>query len=525
MSAVTFPTELANWDKQMATIAKDKTVAAKLDGSKLALALKKLNGQNAGFKVDSLKFAGAATVKQLDEAIEEFEALVKEEVKDIRTSAKQSAEAAKAFADVARSLKMPGDSGKLVASAMAAASAVANAAAGFDRDLAKYVDGARSDLDARLKQAKEKEKKASAATPAAGAKPVESKAGKLVRTRALECFRKIKKPQPGAKPFRFVVVAGKTSVTAYFGPIASTAQEKLLKGLIPSEKPFKVYKDPKGEVIWEKNSVTLVSDRLPPGVAKKLQVWLKKTTKLNVKIRVRKTTGEVEESLEGEDISDDKLKPDAADAADAEAKKQAGKEFMSRLSGMQARIKAALAGPLMEEIKELVVSITKAGNDKDFDEADAQLDEMDVLLAEAAKAESSAPKISIPVVAKATMAWGGARTKAISEIERLATELNLAFAGEAGQKAKVGEAVARIKGLIPKLDVTLETQLAAAMKEKDLAKQKLLITRAKLTLDSVSKLLDEDDLMINIDHNEVVPDMNIVEPMRDRLSEIEAALG
>ena len=44
-----------------------------------------------------------------------------------------------------------------------------------------------------------------------------------------------------------------------------------------------------------------------------MQLWLKKILKLNLKLRVRKTTGEAEES-EGEDIPDDLLKADPADA-------------------------------------------------------------------------------------------------------------------------------------------------------------------------------------------------------------------
>lgn len=527
MSAVNLQPELSSesWDKQRTKIASDKAVAAKLDGGKLAEALKKLNKANSDFKYDDLAYSGATTAKQLDEAVAGHEAQVKGEVKDLRNFASQSGTAAKDFVTAAQKVKsMPGDSGKLVGAGIAAGEAVSKAAVAFERDLVKYVETTRVDLDARLKQARDKEKKAGPA-PAAGGKPVVTKAGKLVRTRALECIRKIKKPQPGAKPFRFVVVAGKTSVTVYLGVMASTAQEKLLKGLIPTEKPYKTYKDPKGEVIWEKNAITLVSDRLPLGLAKKMQIWLKKLTALNARIRIRKTTGEVEESDEGEDIKDDQLKPDAADAADAEAKKQAGKDFMKRLSGMAADVKVALAGPMSDEIKELVVSITKAGNAKDFEEADAQLDEMEALLAEATEADKSAPKISIAEVNKAKTAWGGARIKAISEIKRLAAEIGSAFKDETAQKAKVGEAVTRLYGLIPKLGTTLETQLDAAVKETDPAKQKVLVTKAKLTLDGVAKLLDEDDLMINIDDNEVVPGMKIVEPMRDRLAEVEAALG
>lgn len=527
MSAVNFHSDLTNasWDKHKANIAKDKAVAAKLDAGKLSEALKKLNKAHGDFKYEALEFPAATNAKQLEDAVGEFEALVKGSLKIIRDAARTSGDAADAFAKDAQKVasSFKGDSNKLVTTEGAAATAVSKAASAFDKDIVKTIDAARADLDARLKQAREKEKKGAGA-PAPGGKPVETKAGKLVRTRALECIRKIKKPQPGARPFRFVVVAGKASVTVYMGPIASTSQEKLLKGLIPTEKPYKVYKDPKGEVIWEKNAITLVSDRLPMGLAKKMQIWLKKLTKLNAKIRIRKTTGEVDESDEGEDIKDDQLQPDAADAADAVAKKQAGKDFAKRLDSMKGDIKAAASGPMSEEIRELIASITKAGNAKDFEEADSQLDEMEALLAEAAEAEKSAPKISIAEVNKAKAAWGGARTQAISGIKDLASEIGVAFKDETAQKAKVGEAVTRLYGLIPKLGTTLEAQLDAAVGEKDPAKQKQLVTRAKLTVDSLSKLLDEDELFINIDDNEVKK-MKIVETMRDRLSEVEAALG
>lgn len=116
-------------------------------------------------------------MKQLDDAVSDLEAKVKGAVKDIRGFAKLSESAADDFAASAPKVvkTFTGDSGKLVAAEMAAAVAVSKASTAFDRDLVKYVEAAQADLDIRLRQAKEKEKKGGAA-PVAGGKPVETKA-------------------------------------------------------------------------------------------------------------------------------------------------------------------------------------------------------------------------------------------------------------------------------------------------------------------------------------------------------------
>ena len=69
-----------------------------------------------------------------------------------------------------------------------------------------------------------------------------------------------------------VVVQGEAQVATYLGPLVGPMQEKLLKSLIPEDAPYKVFRDPEGFLLWEKNALTLVSDRLPAGIAKKFKV-------------------------------------------------------------------------------------------------------------------------------------------------------------------------------------------------------------------------------------------------------------
>jgi hypothetical protein len=543
MSAIEIPAELtaATWEKQKTALAKDKAVAAKLNPAKLADALKNL--AKAAGDVDAGVFdtGGLASAAAADEAMRSLDAAVKGGLKNLRASAKLAEAAADEFAAAAEKLRktLQGPSATVAVGAMTAAAAASKAAAGFDKQLEKQADAARAEMAAMLAKLKNQEKK-SAAAPVAKGK--ESKAAKFVRTKALECIRKIKKPTPGAKPWRFLVVKGTPTITVcLLQAVPGGSHEKMLKSLIPKEKA-QTLRDPKGEVIWEKNAITLVSDRLPSGLAKKMQEWLKKLTKLNAKVRIRKTSGEVEESEDGEDIPDDLLKADPAELA---AKAQAGKDFGKRLGGMAAEIKAALTGSmpadLKAEIKALVDSITRHGKAQEFADADDDLDALEALLEEAdaegsadsaatpgASADPPAPAnggLSVRQLAVARLEWAKQRSHAVGEITRLARTLVQEFRNEPAQAAQVKKAVQQFQALAGMLKIDLENQLDAALGENDPVKRAQLSATAKRTLKEVQALLDKDPLMRELDGNELIADMKVVAPMRTSLSAVEAALG
>ena len=538
MSAIDFPAVLttANWDKQKAALGTDKAVAAKLHPAKLGEALKTLGKSHAAFDDAVLDGRGAATAAEAEEALERLDAAVKSELKKLRSDAASAAAAADEFGAAAEKLRktVPGPSATVAAGAMGAAALVSKAASAFDRELDKRADAARAELVAALAKLKSQEKKGS---PAPVVDLKNSKAGKFIRSKALECIRKVKKPAPGARPWRFIVVRGTPSVTVcLLQAVPGGTHEKMLKSLIPNEKT-QTLKDPKGEVIWEKNALTLVSDRLPAGLAKRMQEWLRKLTKLNAKIRIRKTTGEAEESEDGEDISDAMVKADPAEAA---AKAQAGKDYLKRLAGLTAAIRKAMTGSLpadiKAEIKETIDAITKHGKAQEYAEADEGLDALEALLEDdeaSADAASSAPA-AVPAAAQAPgnkqlasarLDWGRQRTHAVAEITRLAGTVVQHFRNEPEQAAQVKKAVQQFQSLATMLKSDLEDQLDATLGESDPAKRARLAATAKQTLRQVQALIDKDPLMRELDGNELIADMKVVEPMRKSLTALETALG
>ena len=505
------------WKKQESALAKVPKAPSTTLGKELtALANLHIGIDWGAFGDDKLD-----TVAKADTRLSELEAAAKGKIKALTDQAQTVETVAGKFeTDAKKDKQFPKEP-------LAAASSIAKTAKEYRSDVGEAVASARKALAAKVAALTAQQKKAAPA-PGTGKPGAESKASKFIRTRALECIRKIKKPAKGAKPWRFLVVQGKLSVTVAMVPLASTMHEKMLKSLIPTENPYKTFKDPKGEVIWEKNAVTLVSDRLPLGLAKKMQLWLKKLTKVNAKIRIRKTTGEAEESDEGGDIPDDLLKEDPAEAA---ARKQAGKDFEKRLGELAPEIKKAMAEPLPAEIKdhikELIDSIQKHGKAGEFEDAVDELDEIEAALEDAANAGTGDDSgFSADDLRKAKQAWSDSRRAAVKGVTELVGALLAAFKDETGQKKQVSEAALALAEVSKKLNtVTLEKQLDDALAAKDAAARAQLAAKAKATVESLMKMLTEDKIIPHLDNNEIISSMTIVKPMRDSLEEIEAHLS
>jgi len=361
MAQVNLPMTLsaAYWDKQKAALAK----AAKPPATKLPDELKQLSKLHlavdwAAFAADKLK-----TGDDVESALDKLDGVVKGDIKALLAQLQTVEKSATSFENEAKKDKaFPKDP-------LTATAAIIKAAKEYSGDVDKAVADARKALEA-----KKKEVAAQKPTGAPNSTAL-TKQTKLLKSRLLTAIATLRKPQPNARPMRFMIVLGKASAGLALGYAVGPAQEKLLKGLMPGEAPFKIMKDMKAVVIWEKNALTFVSDRLSGTILKKVQLWLKKLLKLNLKMRVRKTTGEVEET-EGEDISEELLK---VDEADAEASVDRD-EFMERLGALQADIKTGLSGPSAARIKELMANITKLTKAEKFADADGELDEIEALL-------------------------------------------------------------------------------------------------------------------------------------------------
>lgn len=420
MAQVNLPTTLgaAHWDKQKAALAK----ATKAPATKLPDELKELTKQHLA--VDWSAYGGSKlkTADEVKSRQGELETAVKGKIKKLQEQALTVEKAAASFeAEAKKDKAFPKEP-------LTAAAAIVKAAKEYRDDLDQAIEEARKELQAQWEALSTKKAAGGAGTPAV------VKQTKLLKSRLLTAIATLRKPAPNARPMRFMIVQGKTGTALALAYAVGPGQEKLLKAVLPDEAPYKVIKDAKAVVIWEKNALTFVSDRLPGTLLRKVQAWLKKLYKLNLKMRVRKSTGEVEET-EGEDLSDDMLKVDPADPADDTARE----EFTARFAALQGDIKAGLGGPSAARLKELLANITRLGKANQYDDADAELDELEALLSPGAEDDGEADERESEDVVPAT---GGTADAEGGFKKRLAALQPGIKAGLAGPEA------ARLKDLV-----------------------------------------------------------------------------
>ncbi len=596
MSTVDIPDSLSvsGWEKQKNALAKDKAVASKLqtESTKLADAVKNLGKAHSAFDFGLLETKG--TGPGVDAAIAKFESAVKGDFKNLLGAVKLAGAAADVVASAAEKLRktVKGDSEKVAGAAMAAASAASKASTKFATDLSAAVDAAQAEL-VKLK-AGAKKPGAPTSSPKAAAD------GKTLAALIKKSITALKSPKGSPVAVRFLVLVENKKLRLYLGPKPDNALAKLKTQFDPKAK-FKRIKDPKGQVIWEKASLTFVSDILKGGFAKQVQMAIREQTKVSVKVRIKKSDGTVDEAENVPDLTDDQLKVDPADEAEALA---AGKEYLSRLAELQHEIDA-YKGPNAQKIKALIATIKSNGAAKKYAEVLDELDELESLLdtgdesegdeaegddpggvppakaflaklaalrskidaavaaggaaakqihdyAEAAeklaktevaanvdKANTFLSKVeqmladaakggtglSVAKLATARLEWVNTRDAAIKEITFLSKAIVAAFAKETSQAPQVKDAIRKLADLTLRLKTGLENDLDAALSENDPARRVALAAKAKASLASIRKFVEEDELMKNLDNNEIVKTMSVVGPMKNSLKAIEAALG
>lgn len=360
MAQVKLPAPLttASWDKHKSALAK----VAKAPTTKLPDELKELAKLSGAidwdeFDADNYDSEGeiAAVSGELDKAVgSSIKALLAQlqAVEKSATSFETEAKKDKAF---------PKD-------VLTAVAAIIKAAKEHRDDVNASVEAAKKSLKAKADKLAAEQKKAGSGGPP-------PKLVAMAKSRLLSIIGLMVKPGGAPKTVRFMIVQGKKTTGLALAYAVGPAQEKLLKGLLPGEAPYKVLKDPKAQVIWENKSLTFVSDKLSGTILKKIQLWLKKQFKLNLKMRVRKSNGQIEEGDAGEDIPDDLLKQAAKEGSGLTTA-----EVSKRRADMADDIKKGLAGPAQAQIKTLYASITELIKAGKADEADEALDEMEALL-------------------------------------------------------------------------------------------------------------------------------------------------
>ncbi len=205
-----------------------------------------------------------------------------------------------------------------------------------------------------------------------------------------------------------------------------------------------------------------------------------------------------------------------------------GTAFQAKFNALRSKIDAAVAAggasaKSIGDLSTLAQMLAKKGDQANVDKANEALSRIEKMLGDATAA--GAGGLSVAKLATARLEWIGTRDAAIKEITVLSRAIVAAFAKETSQAPQVKEAITRLAGLTLKLKTTLDDDLDAALNEGDPAKRAQLAAKAKGTLASIRKFVDEDELMSNLDNNEVVKTMAVVGPMKKSLAAISAALG
>lgn len=270
------------------------------------------------------------------------------------------------------------------------------------------------------------------------------------------------------------------------------------------------------------------------------------------KLQLRKNTGEViDEAGEGEET--DEVPPVVADegGAAADTRLAALKTRHEALKPAMARVRAQ-GGELAATLDKADKQIAKLLEAQQYAEADTLLKALDAKLGAAAKAGAAAPgakPTSVPPatptaaqgdaapaadaradaklqrIETARSAWATARDNAEKGFDALIGQITAMYREDPDQKA-LADAIAKLRALVqPLRNQVFESRLAEALAIKDPAQRDARLKTFKAPLTALVGVVAQGGLMAEIDHNEVIPDLEVVAPMKTSLRELVAALG
>lgn len=527
MALIDLPNTLgaAFWEKQKAALAK----VPKAPSTKLGDELKLLTRLHLGLDWDAFGSDKLDRVEQAEARLGEFEAAVRGKIKALLEQVGTvEASATKFEADAKKDKQFPKEP-------LVAVATVVKAAKAYRTDVDAAVLQLRKSLGLRvtaLTAAAKAEDKAGAKGDA-GKSAGDAKAIAMVRSRGLDAIKKIMKPTPGAKTPRFLVVQGRSMVATFMGASVGKAQEDLLKGLLPNDAPYKVFKDPAGQLVWEKKAITFVSDVLPSGIAKKMQLWLKPILKINPKIRLRRTNGEAEET-DGEDIPEDQLIVDEADLGDEfddepeeteEGEASTSPEqtaYAQRAAALELRVRQAIVDkhPEVTKLRGLLGFASEKADGKgdgqgDYPAAMKALDMLEKLLgvplpgsaspAPATPGTGAPPKLATTVVYnQSRLVWTATRGGIQSELKKLEQEILDSYRGQPIE-GEVRQAVRKLDRVLDLFDESLIANLDKVAESTDVAAKERWHGEARSTIARYQKFLATDPLVKELDGNPFVP--------------------
>jgi hypothetical protein len=473
MAAFDLPQSLSaeSWNSKAAGLDKSKSAAKATLGNDL----KALQNQNKAIRWALLDIDKLNSAREMDDRLKEIDAEKKSALDKL---GKQLATIIKS-ADACN--------GKDIDKKAAEALKVIKADAGSQKSVMEArFNAAMTSLTQKLKAAP----KPAAKTPTPAAAPGASKkaAGmaKTYRKLGLEAIMKAR-TKPQMKPSRFMVAEFKKSVLFYMGMKYDKAKTtEVLKAMNPNDTFVRTYVDPNSKVIWEKNALTLVSNKIPPKFATRMTKASKLVLGRGMKIRMRTETGQADEPEE------------------------AGVEEMS-----EAELNAELtkmAGDPEVESDEDDVSADTVDDDDDEEPAPAAKT--------AAKTGSAAPPLSAALVS-ASRKWASTRSSAKAEIDGLFAEIGKLYG--TGQESQLATARKTLDSCMEAL-AKLDKELAALISAKDKDERTKKMARARTTADQLIEFVRSNKIMANLDKNEV-REISAAAKLSSSLAEVKAALA
>lgn len=275
----------ANWAKNKGTLAKAKPTG-------IGEALTKLSKAHESLDLTLFDADKLDTTESVERALEQYEKTAKKHFA-------RAFEEAKTVEDVATTAAKALAKATLVPkSAAEAAGAVAKAAAEYAAALTSVRQNGVKALEGRLESLLKAQDDSDGDENA----PAEVIAAKLAR-QLVSALKLVKaQGEDGGKPPQlFVIAAGKTDCSVFVGPRAGAGHKPLLKKALAGESGTLKYYS--GQCLWEGNAFTFVGDDIPlGGFAKRLQKSLLDSTEKKYKVRVRRTSGELDEAAEDDEL-------------------------------------------------------------------------------------------------------------------------------------------------------------------------------------------------------------------------------
>jgi hypothetical protein len=284
MAEFKYPAPLTpnHWAKQKGLLAKSKPTG-------IGEALTRLMKAHEGLDLAAFDVARLDSVDAAEKALSQYEKEVKKgfvkAFQEAKTVEDTATTAAAALKKAALAPKSAVDAAKAVAEA---ASDYAVALTAFRQDGVKALE---QRLEA-LRQAAEDDVDENAAPDVI--------AQKLAR-KVVDALKQVKArgEDTGKPPFLFMMAAGKAACSLFVGPRAGAGHKPMLKKVLDGESgTLKYYA---GQCLFESGAITFVGDDIPlGGFAKRVQKSLLESTGKKYKLRVRRSSGEVDEAGEDE---------------------------------------------------------------------------------------------------------------------------------------------------------------------------------------------------------------------------------